>query len=52
MGVAYIEDKIREAKLHWFGHIKRRNMDAPVRRCKRLDCSEYRRGRGRPKELE
>ena len=24
-------------------------MDAPVRRCKRLDCPKCRRGRGRPK---
>jgi len=28
LGVASIEDKIREAKLRWFGHIRRRSMEA------------------------
>jgi len=45
--VASIEDKIREARLRWFGHIRRRNMDAPIRRCERLDGPDYRRIRGR-----
>jgi len=35
IGVASIEDKIREARLRWFGYI-RRNIDAPLRRCERL----------------
>jgi len=30
--VTSIEDKIREATLRWFGHIRRRSRDAPVRR--------------------
>ena len=29
IGVAPIEDKIREARLRWFGHVRRRNMKAP-----------------------
>ena len=28
-----IEDKVREDKPRWFGHIRRRNMDALVRNC-------------------
>jgi len=27
IGVATIEDKIREAKLRWFDHIRRRSME-------------------------
>ena len=34
IGVAPIEDKIREARLRWFGLV-RRSMDVPVRRCKK-----------------
>jgi len=40
---------LREARLRWFGHIKRRSVDAPVRRCEALDLVHYRRERGRPK---
>jgi len=50
IGVASIEDKIRDVRLHWFDHIKRRNMDASVRRRERIDHPDYRRSRGRPKK--
>ncbi|PHT83287.1 hypothetical protein T459_11730 [Capsicum annuum] len=33
VGVALVEDKMREVRLHWFGHVMRRGSDAPVRRC-------------------
>ncbi|RXH87902.1 hypothetical protein DVH24_037547 [Malus domestica] len=33
VGVAEIERNIRENRLQWFGHMKRRPVDAPVRRC-------------------
>jgi len=49
VGVAPIDDKLRESRLRWFGHVKRRSMDAPVRRCERINIPEGRRGRGRPK---
>ena len=49
IGVTSIEDRIKEARLHLFGHIKR-SMDAQVRRCKRLDRLNYRRSKGRPKK--
>jgi len=48
--VVSIEDKITDATLHWFSHIRRRNMDAPVRRCERIERPNYRRSRGRPKK--
>ena len=50
VGVAHIEDKLRESRLSWFGHVKRRRVDAPVRRCESISLSEGRRGRGRPKK--
>ncbi|PHT32095.1 Developmentally-regulated GTP-binding protein 1 [Capsicum baccatum] len=50
VGVAPVECKLREVRLSWFGHVKRRDMDAPVRRCERLALDGFRRGRGRPKK--
>ncbi|XP_070045939.1 uncharacterized protein [Nicotiana tomentosiformis] len=48
--VAPVEAKMREARVRWFGHVKRRNTDAPVRRCERLALGGERRGRGKPKK--
>ncbi|PHT86511.1 Brefeldin A-inhibited guanine nucleotide-exchange protein 5 [Capsicum annuum] len=45
-----MEDKIREGRLRWFGHMMRRGMDAPVRRYERLALDGFRRSRGRPKK--
>ncbi|KAF3645685.1 putative pre-mRNA-processing factor 6-like [Capsicum annuum] len=50
VGVTSVECKMRKARLRWFGHVKRRGMDAPVRRCERLALDDFRRGRGRPKK--
>ncbi|PHT97617.1 hypothetical protein BC332_33453 [Capsicum chinense] len=50
VGVTPVECKMREARLRWFGHVKSRGMDAPVRRCERLALDGFRRGRGRPKK--
>ena len=44
--VAFIEDKMVETRLRWFGHVKRSSMDAPVRRSKRINIPEGKRGRG------
>ena len=49
-GVAFIENKIRETRLRWFGHIRRRPMDAPVRRCETIDRPDFRRSKGRLKK--
>ncbi|PHT33217.1 hypothetical protein CQW23_29554 [Capsicum baccatum] len=50
VGVTPVEYKMREVRLRWFGHVMRRGMDAPVRRCERLPLDGFRRGRGRPKK--
>nr|XP_016436653.1 PREDICTED: uncharacterized protein LOC107762784 [Nicotiana tabacum] len=49
VGVAPVDEKMREARLRWFGHVQRRSPDAPVRSCERLAIVGVRRGRGRPK---
>lgn len=48
LGVACIVDKIKEGRLRWFGHVKRRNLTSPVRTVENL-IVEGRRSRGRPK---
>ena len=48
--VASVENKMREVRLRWFGHVMRRSSNAPVRKCESLAMNGFRRGRGRPKE--
>jgi len=48
--VAPIEDKMRESRLRWFGHVKRRSVDAPMRRCEMINIPEGKRARGRLKK--
>ena len=48
--VVPVADKMRKARLRWFGHVQRRSTDAPVRRCERLVLEATRRARGRPKK--
>nr|XP_009773041.1 PREDICTED: uncharacterized protein LOC104223320 [Nicotiana sylvestris] len=48
VGVASVEDKMQESRLRWSGHVKKRNIDALVRRCERLTMAGLRRGRGMP----
>ncbi|VFQ71539.1 unnamed protein product [Cuscuta campestris] len=36
VGMAPVEDKLREARLRWFGHVRRWDANAPVRRCERI----------------
>ena len=49
--VTPIEDKMRETRLRWFGHVKRRSVDAPARRCERVNTPEGKRGRGDPRRV-
>ena len=44
--VAPIGDKVRETRLRRFGHVKRRSVDALVRRCERINIPKSKRGRG------
>jgi len=48
--VAPIEEKMRKSRLRCFGHVKRRSVVAPVRRCESIDLPDGKRGRGRPKK--
>nr|XP_016452019.1 PREDICTED: uncharacterized protein LOC107776619 [Nicotiana tabacum] len=50
VGVTSVGDKLRESRLRWFGHVKRRDIDAPVRRYERLSMAGLRKGRDRPKK--
>ncbi|KAK4362493.1 hypothetical protein RND71_017734 [Anisodus tanguticus] len=43
-------DKMRETRLIWFGYVQRRDTDAPVWKCERLDMDGFMRGRGRLKK--
>ncbi|XP_070033034.1 uncharacterized protein [Nicotiana tomentosiformis] len=50
VGVALVEAKLRKSRLRWFGHVKKRDIDASVRRCERFTMAGLRKGRGRPKK--
>ena len=49
LGVTDIKDKMKENRLRWFGHLRRRPEDAPVRRVESWPDIDCRRSRGRPK---
>ena len=49
VGVAPIEEKLRENRLRWFGHVYRRPVDAVVKRADMIDLGSNAMGRGRPK---
>ncbi|KAK8913657.1 hypothetical protein KSP39_PZI024006 [Platanthera zijinensis] len=46
-GITPIAEKMREARLRWFGHVQRRPLEAPVRRCESLVIGHVKRERGR-----
>lgn len=50
VGMALVDDKMREVRLRWFRHVQSRSLDAPVRRYGRLALTGTRRGRGRLKK--
>jgi len=49
IGVAPIEEKMRENRLRWFGHVRRKPTDAPVRRVERIKLGQVKRAQGRSK---
>ena len=50
VGVVPIEEKMRETRLKWFDHMRRRPVGAPVRRVDEMEQVVKKRGRGRPKK--
>ncbi|PHT56504.1 hypothetical protein CQW23_04990 [Capsicum baccatum] len=42
--VISVEDKMREVRLRWFGHVMRKGLDASVRRCETLAMDDFRQG--------
>ncbi|XP_070024846.1 uncharacterized protein [Nicotiana sylvestris] len=50
VGMVPMEDKMGEARLRWFEHVRMMSLDAPVRRCERLALMGMRKGRIRPKK--
>ncbi|KAG5591199.1 hypothetical protein H5410_041713 [Solanum commersonii] len=46
IGVSLVIDKMWEVRLKWFGHVKRRCMDAPLWRCGRLAIYGLKKSRG------
>jgi len=50
IGVVSIEEKMRENRLQWFDHVRRRPTNAPVRRAERINLGQVKRAQGRPKK--
>lgn len=50
VGVTSIANKMRTTGMRWFGYVKRRCMEASIRRCESLAIVDSGRGRGRPKK--
>ena len=42
--VTSIGDKMSDARVRWFDHIKRKSMDAPMRICERIFLPKYKMG--------
>ena len=50
IGVASIEEKMRENRLRWFDHVWRRPTDTPVQWVERIKLGQVKRAQGRPKK--
>ena len=48
VGVAPIEEKLVQHRLRWFGHIRRRPLEAPVHSGRLKHAENVKRGRGSP----
>ena len=51
VGVVAIEEKMRETWLRWFGHVRRKLVDAPVKKVDEMEQVVKKRGRGKPKKI-
>ena len=50
IGVTPIKEKMRENRQRWFGYVRRRPTDAPVRRVEHIKLEQVKRAQGRPKK--
>jgi len=50
IGVASIKEKMKENRLRWFGHVRHRPTDAPIRRVKCIKLGQVKRAQGKPKK--
>ena len=50
IGVASIEEKMRENRLRWFCHVRRRLTDVLVRQVECIKLGQVKRAQGRPKK--
>ena len=50
IGVASIEEKMRENRLRWFDHVRRRRTDAPVLRVEHIKLRQVKIAQGRLKK--
>ena len=41
IGVVSIEEKMRKNYLRWFGHVRRKRTDTPVRRVERINLEKF-----------
>ncbi len=48
-GVISIEDKLKEGRLRWFSHVKRKYTEAPIRQVVHIMLEDRKKRRGRPK---
>ena len=45
-----MEENMRENRLRWFGHVRRKPTDALVPRAERINLGQVKRAQGRPKK--
>ena len=48
IGVASIEEKMRENCLRWVDHVRRKSTDASIRRVERINLEQIKKAQGRP----
>ena len=51
IGVAIIKEKMRENRLRWFDHVRRKRIDAPVWLVELINLWQVKRAKGRPKKI-
>ena len=51
ISIAPIEDKMRENRLRWFGHVRHKPTDAPVQRIEHIKLGQVKRAQGQPKKI-